>query len=42
MFYYPKVKGSFVQYSFGYKMVFLSFQNNPINLDLSLKTDLDL
>ena len=29
-------------YFFGYKREFLSFQNNPKNLDLSYKTDLDL
>ena len=29
-------------YLFGYKMEFISFQNNPKDLDLSCKTDLDL
>ena len=29
-------------YLFGYKMEFFSFQNNPKDLDLSCKTDLDL
>ena len=29
-------------YFFGYKTEFFSFQNNPKNLDLSYKTDLDL
>ena len=29
-------------YFFGYKAEFLSFQNNPKNLDLSYKTDLDI
>ena len=31
-----------VPYFFGYKTEFFSFQNNPKNLDLSYKTDLDL
>ena len=30
-----------ISYFFGYKMEFFSFQNNPKNLDLSYKTDLD-
>ena len=29
-------------YFFGYKTVFFPFQNNPKDLDLSCKTDLDL
>ena len=29
-------------YLFGYKTKFFSFQNNPKNLDMSSKTDLDL
>ena len=29
-------------YFFGYKTDFFSFQNNPKDLDLSCKTDLDL
>ena len=31
-----------VPYFFGYKMELFSFQNNPTDLDLSYKTDLDL
>ena len=31
-----------VPYFFGYKTEFFSFQNNPTDLDLSCKTDLDL
>ena len=31
-----------LQYFFGYKTELFSFQNNPKNLDLSCKTDLDL
>ena len=31
-----------ISYFFGYKTEFFSFQNNPKNLDLSYKTDLDL
>ena len=31
-----------VPYFLGYKMEFFSFQNNPKDLDLSCKTDLDL
>ena len=31
-----------VSFFFHYKMEFFSFQNNPKNLDLSYKTDLDL
>ena len=32
----------YLLYFFGYKTEFFSFQNNPKNLDLSCKTDLDL
>ena len=32
----------YVPYFFAYKTVFVSFQNNPKNLDPSYKTDLDL
>ena len=31
-----------IPYFFGYKTELFSFQNNPKNLDLSYKTDLDL
>ena len=31
-----------IPYFFGYKTEFFSFQNNPKDLDLSYKTDLDL
>ena len=31
-----------IPYFLGYKMEFFSFQNNPKNLDLSYKTDLDI
>ena len=31
-----------IPYFFVYKMEFFSFQNNPKDLDLSYKTDLDL
>ena len=31
-----------ILYFFGYKTEFFSFQNNPKDLDLSYKTDLDL
>ena len=33
---------SLLPYFFAYKTVFFSFQNNPKNLDLSYKMDLDL
>ena len=36
------VKHMVVPYFFGYKMEFFSFQNNPKDLDLSYKMDLDL
>ena len=36
---WPHIK---VPYFFGYKTEFLFFQNNPKDLDLSCKTDLDL
>ena len=38
----PDVHKCQVPYFFGYKTGFFSFQNNPKNLDPSLKTDLDL
>ena len=31
-----------LSYFFGYKTEFFTFQNNPKDLDLSYKTDLDL
>ena len=36
------VKHLGILYFFGYKMGFFSFPNNPKNLDLSYKADIDL
>ena len=40
--YTSRRSNSFIPYFFGYKTEFISFQNNPKDLDPSCKMDLDL
>ena len=40
--YQPALQNKGIPYFFDYKTEFFSFQNNPKDLDLSCKTDLDL